>query len=108
MRIYAVWVPVLWIDSQASVPQATKRFEDARVSQYWDSKAEMTRAYTSILKSDRLAWDVYLLFDREAEWKEQPPAPAFFMDQIGLENGKPFDGDELAEKIRVFLNSNQH
>jgi hypothetical protein len=104
---YAVWVPMLWIDGKASVPQATKRFDDARVSQYWDSKGEMTRAYSSILKIDGPAWDVYLLFDRDAEWKGQPPIPIFWMDQLGLKNGKQFDGEKLAEQIRVFLNSNQ-
>jgi hypothetical protein len=108
LRVYAVWVPVLWIDSKASVPQATKRFEDARVSQYWDSKADMTRAYAKNLKIDGPAWDVYLLFDRDAEWRDQPPLPIFWMDQLGLENGKPFDGDELADEIRTLLNANRH
>lgn len=105
MRVYAVWVPMLWIDGKASVPQATKRFDDSRVSQYWDSKAEMTRAYSSILQTNGPAWDVYLLFERDAEWKEQPPSPVFWMDQLGLENGRPFDGDVLAQQIRGYLNS---
>jgi hypothetical protein len=98
---------MLWIDSRASVPQATKRFNDSRVSQYWDQKADMTRAYSSILKIDVPAWDVYFLFGRDAEWKEQPPLPVFWMDQLGLENGKPFDADRLAEQIRTSLDSNQ-
>ena len=42
MRVYTVWVPMLWIDSKASVPQATRRFDDSRVSQYWDQKADLT------------------------------------------------------------------
>jgi len=107
VRVYAVWVPMLWIDSKASVPQATRRFDDSRVSQYWDSKAETTRAFSSILQINGPAWDVYLLFGRDAEWKEQPPAPAFWMDQLGLENGRPFDANGLAEQIRKSLDSNQ-
>ena len=107
VRVYTVWVPMLWIDSKASVPQATRRFDDSRVSQYWDQKADLTRAYSSILKIDVPAWDVYLLFGRDAEWKEQPPAPAFWMDQLGLENGRQFDADGLAAQIRASLDSNQ-
>ena len=98
---------MLWIDSKASVPQATKRFNDARVSQYWDQKADLTRAYSSILKIDVPAWDVYLLFGRDVEWKEQPPAPVFWMDQLGLANGKQFDAGQLAEQIRISVNSSQ-
>ena len=67
----------------------------------------MTRVYSSILRIDVPAWDVYLLFGRDAEWKAQPPAPVFWMDQLGLENGKQFDADRLAEQIRVSLNSNK-
>ena len=107
MRVYAVWVPMLWIDSKASVPQATRRFDDSRVSQYWDSKAETTRAFSSILQINGPAWDVYLLFSPDAEWKEQPPAPAFWMDQLGFEKGTPFDADGLAEQIRAALDSNR-
>ena len=107
MRVYAVWVPMLWIDSKASVPQATRRFDDSRVSQYWDSKAETTRAFSSSLQINSPAWDVYLLFGPDAEWKEQPPAPAFWMDQLGFEKGTPFDADELAEHIRAALDSNR-
>jgi len=98
---------MLWIDGRTSVPQATKRFDDFRVRQYWDSKAETTRAFSSILQINGPAWDVYLLFGRDAEWKEQPPAPAFWMDQLGLENGRPFDANGLAEQIRKSLDSNQ-
>ena len=97
---------MLWFDSKRSVPQATKRFDDDRVSQYWDSKAEMTSAYSSVLKVDQPAWDVYLLFDRDAEWKEQAPQPVFWMDQLGLEHGTPFDGRKLAQEMRVLLESN--
>ena len=107
MRVYAIWVPMLWIDSKASVPQATRRFDDSRVSQYWDSKAETTRAFSSILQINGPAWDVYLLFGPDAEWKEQPPAPAFWMDQLGFENGRPFDADGLAKQIRAALNSSR-
>ena len=105
--VYAVWVPILGFDSKASLPQATKRFSDPRVRQYWDAKAELSRAYAPILKADGVAWDVYLLFDRGAEWKDQPPVPVFVMDKIGLPNGKRLDGAELARELSALRNSSQ-
>ena len=105
--VYAVWLPILGIDSKASLPQATKRFSDTRVRQYWDAKAELSRAYSPILKADGVAWDVYLLFDRGAEWKDKPPVPVFVMDKIDLPNGKRLDGAELAREISALRYSSQ-
>jgi hypothetical protein len=97
--VYAIWLPVLGIDSKASLPQATKRFTDPRVRQYWDSKAELGAAFSPILKADGVAWDVYMLFDRKAEWKDVPPTPVYLMDKIGLEVGRPLNGTELAKQL---------
>ena len=82
-------------------PSRQKRFSDPRVHQYWDGKAELGNLYSPILKADGVAWDVYLLFDRDAEWKEKdkPPVPVYVMDKIGLPDGKSFDGDELAKAL---------
>ena len=91
------------------MPLGTKRFSDSRVHQYWDGKAELGNLYSPILKADGVAWDVYLLFDRDAEWKEKdkPPVPVFVMDKIGLPDGKPLDGDELARALSAVRNSSQ-
>lgn len=101
--VYAVWLPILGIDSKASLPMATKRFSDPRVRQYWDAKAELSRSYAPVLKTD-VAWDVYMLFDRNAEWKDTPPVPVYVMDKIGLEVGRPLDGPELAKQLEALRN----
>ena len=53
------------------------------------------------------AWDVYLLFDRNAEWKDQAPTPIFWMDQLGLEQGTPFDGSKLGKRVQELIDSNK-
>lgn len=78
---------------------ATKSFTDSRVRQYWDGKAELGSTFSPILKADGVAWDVYLVYDQSAEWKEKPPTPVYIMDKIGLPDGRPLDGAELAKKI---------
>ena len=99
--MYAVWLPILGIDSQASMPIATTRFSDARVQQYWDANAELAKSYSPILKGDGVAWDVYMLFDRNAEWKGTPPTPVYVMDKIGLPTGRPLDGVEMAKQLEL-------
>ena len=86
-----------------SIPQATKRFTDGRVSHYWDRHGQLVSAYARVLQIDGPAWDIYLLYDRNAEWKDQPPTPNFWMDQIGAEKGTPFEGDKLAQWVRDLL-----
>lgn len=97
--VYAVWLPILGIDSKASMSMATKRFSDPRVHQYWDANAELSRSFAPLLKTNEVVWDVYMLFDRDAEWKDIPPTPAYIMDKIGLEVAKPLDGAELAKQL---------
>ena len=99
--MYAVWLPILGIDSKASLPMATKRFSDPRVLQYWDAKAELSQSYKPVLKTNQVVWDVYMLYDGNAEWKETPPAPVYIMDKIGLEVGRALDGAELAKQLEA-------
>jgi hypothetical protein len=101
VAIYAVWLPILGIDSKASMPIASKRFTDPRVRQYWDAKAEMSQAFQPVLKTEETVWDIYMLYDRNAEWKQAPPSPVYFMDKIGLEGGIPLDGAELAKQLEA-------
>lgn len=103
--VYAVWMPILGVDTKASLPYATNRFSDSRVRQYWDARAEMSRSYAPILKAEGDAWDVYMVFDRNAEWKDKPPAPVYLMDKIGLEGGRPLDGTELAKQLTALRNA---
>jgi hypothetical protein len=35
------------------------------------------------LTLDRTAWDVYFLYDTNAEWDKGTPAPDFWMHQLG-------------------------
>ena len=101
IAVYAVWLPILGIDSKASLPMATKRFSDPKVHQYWDAKAELSRSFAPVLKTNEVVWDVYMLFDRSAEWKDTPPAPVYIMDKIGLEVARPLDGVELAKQLEA-------
>jgi len=105
VRVYAVWASILKSDFRIAVGRATKRLPDERVSHYWDGEGNLVKAYGRVLKlgEDDTAWDVYYVYDRDAEWKDEPPAPGFFMDQVGLSGGQPLDGDKLAAEIRKLL-----
>lgn len=105
VRVYAVWASILMSDFRIAVGRATKRLPDERVSHYWDGEGELVKAYGRVLRlnEDQTAWDVYYVFGRDVEWKNEPPAPTFFMDQVGLPQGQELDADKLAAEITKLL-----
>jgi len=95
---------MLMFDAKPAVPQATKRLSDVRVHHYWDGERKLVADYARTLGTNEQPWDVYFLYDRDAEWKDGPPKPAYWMDQIGMENGTRFDAVKLAEQTQQLLN----
>lgn len=106
LRVYSVYVPILGNDDEASVPSAMKSLPDTRVVFYWDAKGELTKSYSRVLKlgEDRAAWDVYLVFDRTAEWKAEPPAPNYWMHQLrGVSAERRLNGEKLTTELKKLL-----
>lgn len=105
VRAYSVWVPILDSDEEKTVGRATARLADSRVSHYWDGKGELVKSYARVLAlGDRPAWDVYLLFGPEAEWKTDPPAPDSWMHQLrGVDEGRLLKGEALAAELKVLV-----
>lgn len=128
LRVFVVWVPMVRRDAEAAVPAATRAVPDPRAHHFWDGRRELARAYASILRLrydlatfDRAlifrwmlrvrellrgesdlqhAWDVYLLFDRQARWDELPPAPHFWQHQLRISPINRRDGAELEAAVR--------
>lgn len=91
-----------------------KRLPDKRVSHYWDGKNELVEAYKPILPTYQedtgkylKAWDVYLLFPFEAEWKDKPPAPNYWMHQLPLDPKRRLSGDTLGVEAKKLLHREQ-
>lgn len=101
-----MWVPILRPDVESSVPQATTRLLDERVSHFWDGRGDLVKAYARVLQlgQGQPAWDVYLVFDRQVVWKDGPPAPIYWMHQLrGQPPEQMLDGDKLAMEINKLL-----
>ena len=110
VRVYAVYLPILRGDAEDTVPAAMKKLPDPRVSYFWDGKGELAGSYTKVLQLPKglVAWDVYLAFNREAEWKTDPPAPDYWMHQLGgLSQERRLDGQKFAEETNKLLQSSK-
>lgn len=110
LRVYAVWVPIGKTDVRFTVPRATRSLPDERVSHYWDGDGTLVRGYAPVLQvgEGKPAWDVYLVFDRDAEWREGVPVPDYWMHQLNLAPERAFDGPRLAAELERRLQQKQH
>lgn len=103
VRVYSVWVPILDSDQASSVGKATTRLPDTRVAHYWDGNGDLVKSYAGVLAlGERPAWDVYLLYGPEAEWKTDPPTPDSWMHQLrGVDASRFLKGETLAAELTV-------
>lgn len=105
-----MYLPILQGDREKSVPEAMKSLSDYRVSFFWDGKGQMADAYSRELQlpEGRAAWDVYLLFNRNAEWTNAAPTPDYWMHQLrGLPALSLLDASKLAGETNNLLQMNK-
>jgi hypothetical protein len=109
LRAYVAWVP-MFRGREQDVPKETTEVPDARASHYWDGRSLLTQQYRRTLGFNEPAWDIFLLYGPRATWNgEQPPAPAYWMHQLGSPrrprvNGPYLDAAVFLEKTRELLN----
>ncbi|HME00416.1 MAG TPA: hypothetical protein VKM93_24180 [Terriglobia bacterium] len=110
LRAYVVWLPVLrsggW---ESAARDQGERIPDPRARRYYDADTSVGKTYGPLLRLPRglPAWDVYMVFGRDARWEAQPPAPAYWMHQLGLAapSDLRLDGNRLAGVVKGLLNS---
>lgn len=105
IEVYSVWVPILPSDLKLTVGRATKTLPDPRVTHYWDGEGELVKGYAPVLGIDEQAWDVYLLYDKDAEWKDTPPKPIYWQEQLGISEETKLDAAKLMAEIQKLLSS---
>ena len=108
MKVYSAWVPILASDGAFAVGRATKFLPDDRVIHYWDGEGELVKGFAPVLGlGDNPAWDVYLLYDKYAEWNETPPKPIYWQEQLGISDETQLDGPKLTAEMQKLLAAGQ-
>jgi hypothetical protein len=81
---------------------------DSRARHYWDGREAMGRLYETLELDGKAlsigvpAWDVWMLFDRDTEWKTTPPKPAWWEHQLhGLPEERHLDPERFAAKAKA-------
>ena len=95
LRVYVVWVP-MFRGLERDVPNATTEVYDARARHYWDESSLLVSGYRQTLSLPEPAWDVFLLYGRDTRWTgDVPPAPDYWMHQLGSKKRPRVDGPYL-------------
>jgi len=102
-----VWVEMLPEDREADVVAIAREMSDPCVRWFHDPKRRAGQAIAGSLgATGKVAWDVYLFFDADAEWKNQPPVPCAWVHQLGDSWADPTRlryGDQLEPELaRLF------
>ena len=104
VKVYSAWEPMLPSDARYAVGRATKNLTDPRVSHFWDSDGVLAKSFAPVLGlQNGRAWDVYLLYDRDAEWTDTPPKPEFWQEQLGISEETKLDGAKLQAEISKLM-----
>ena len=110
LQPYIVWVPKNR-GMERDVPNATRTFTDPRVLHYWDGDSILVEGYQRVLNLPEDAWDIYLVYPPGVRWDgELPPAPAYWMHQLGSRekprvSGPFLDPPVLREHTRTLLHA---
>lgn len=107
VKTYTVWQPILPSDVKLTVGRATKRLPDPRVRHYWDGENLFAQTFAPVLGLEDQAWDVYLLYGKDADWGETPPKPVYWQEQLGLSDETMLDKTKLTAEIRKLLEAKQ-
>lgn len=105
VRVYVVWTPVLREDNRTAARQSISYITDGRATHFWDEDKSLGRTFGELVELPRqrgLAWDIYFVFDVEAEWTDSPPKPAEWMHQLALDE-RLLNGDKLRKSIEKLL-----
>jgi hypothetical protein len=103
VKVFVVWIKRFFGDSRDAAQEATALVPDRRARHFWDGSGQLSKRYAKIVelpgKRD-FAWDVYFVFGPKAEWTDNPPAPDFWMHQLGgRDTGNLLDGGKFREAI---------
>lgn len=104
--VYVVWSSQLGAEER-HVPPAMRLIPDDRAVHYWDPDQVLGTAYQPVLDVPAPAWDYWLLYERDAEWKAGAvPAPSWWEYQgrpAGRRVELQLDPERFAGKARELL-----
>jgi hypothetical protein len=106
LSILIVWIKMYAAETYDLAKGAAQRFrEDPRVVQFYDPEKLLGLAVAESLGAPEgeVAWDFYLLYDRDSTWSERAPLPIEWAHQLQWSDWADSDhlhrGDDLMSRL---------
>ena len=105
LRVYIIWIPMRPMDDRAAAEKRSSEWMDKRLTYFWDRDRLAGRLWQRVLNRPGPAWDIYLIYGADAQWKEEPAGPDFWMSNpAGMDRAAPaMNEPEFTAKIRELL-----
>jgi hypothetical protein len=108
-----VWVRALAADDEPATQTAMESLQHPRLSHFYDHHQRAAREMASALGgAGHFAWDVYLVFDSQATWRETPPTPVDWAHQLDNSEWAPAErrrsGEALVQAISQMIKNALH
>jgi hypothetical protein len=111
LRAYVVWLPILPDDDVAAAARAAARCAEPRAVHYWDPDRALGEELGKALalpsreagRTNGVAWDVYLLFGRDARWGDPPALWMQQLDDVPVTKAPRLSTAALAAKVNELL-----
>ncbi|MBI3287633.1 MAG: hypothetical protein HYZ68_06250 [Chloroflexi bacterium] len=105
ISVSIVWINMLGSDTEDAARRWAPTIEDPRARHFYDPQRRAGRAIAQSLGGQgKIAWDIYLFYDKDSEWNEGPPMPIDWVHQLTgsswADAARYHVGDRLAEKLR--------
>jgi hypothetical protein len=109
-RFFVVWTSVYGADNRQLAEEGAGILNDPRVKNYYEPKPDVVMAFGNLVPLPRdapLAYDVYFLYDKNAEWGNSLPKPDDWWHQI-IDDKRFLDGKKMKAKIEALLRKVNH
>ena len=90
-RAYIIWQPVLRSDDRKSARRRTLEFANERFVHFWDKTRLTGELWQRVLDRKSEPWDVYLLYEADAQWERTPTKPDYWVWQLNNTTKKGFE-----------------
>ena len=109
LSVLVVWIALKDTDTPEAANEASGKFSDARVTQFFDPRQMAGKAVAESLGHiGETAWDFYLFYPPGVRWGELPPEPESYMHQLpgGWADSKYlFEKKNLTKKLEKTMKS---
>jgi mercuric ion transport protein len=111
ITVIIVWTNMLKSDGKENAYYAASLFRDPSIVQFFDAENKFGDLVAGKLDpKGQKAWDIYMFYDKDVEWKNDIPRPFDYAHQLSetlypwADQTKYFCGDDLTKRLADIIN----